>query len=423
MNESESRNYPNSGQFRTGLVWAIAAVGVLSLIGMALLWPRGTAPDLGTQPTDYVDATVTQVETVICDAAEADLSIDCQRSTVQLTSGPERGRSGEFLVRSIDFAVPAMHVGDRVVLLDVKATPPPYRYSFSDFQRSSPMWVLLAAFGLVVLAFGRWQGLRALLGLAVSGLLLVAFIVPAVLRAEPAVLVALTGTVVIAYLALYLAHGLNIGTTVALAGTLASLTVTVALALGAVSIAHLTGLADEQAQVLRVTAGALDLRGLLIAGIVVGALGVLDDVTVTQVSTVVALRRARPDLSRVALYREASRVGRDHIASTVNTLVLAYAGAALPLLLFFAQGSKPVGRILTSEIVAVEIVRMLVGSIGLVLSVPLTTALAAVVMSGDDDDGHADHGHDIRTSSSRDSEIGQRPLAWDDFAPVDDQSW
>jgi len=184
----------------------------------------------------------------------------------------------------------------------------------------------------------------------------------------------------------------NIGTTVALAGTLAALAITSALAFGVAAATNLTGLADGRAQTLRVTAEALDLRGLLVAGIVVGALGVLDDVTVSQVSIVSALRRANPGLSRRFLYREATKVGRDHVASTVNTLVLAYAGASLPLLLFFVQGDQPAGRLLTSELIAVEVVRMLVGSIGLVASVPITTALAAAVLGpGEDLHGH-DHG-------------------------------
>src|SRR5690606_34448991 len=158
---------------------------------------------------------------------------------------------------------------------------------------------------------------------------------------------ALAATVAIAFVALYLAHGVNIGTTVALAGTLVSLALTSALALVVVGATQLTGLADSQAQTLRVTAEALDLRGLLVAGIVVGALGVLDDVTVSQVSIVSALRRANPGLTPRLLYGEATKVGRDHVASTVNTLVLAYAGASLPLLLFFAQGNQPAGRLTT----------------------------------------------------------------------------
>jgi uncharacterized membrane protein len=219
--------------------------------------------------------------------------------------------------------------------------------------------------------------------------------VPALLRDSPAVLVALVGTIVVAYAAIYLAHGFGLLSTLALAGTLVSLAVTTLLAVVMASLTHLSGLGSEEAQVLRVTAEALDLRGLLIAGIVVGALGVLDDVTVSQVSTVAALRRANPALGARQLYTEATRVGRDHVASTVNTLVLAYAGASLPLLLFFAEGNQPVGRLLTGELVAVEIVRMLVGSIGLVLAVPVTTRLAAVVLAHTShvpDDGH-DHSH------------------------------
>jgi uncharacterized membrane protein len=203
---------------------------------------------------------------------------------------------------------------------------------------------------------------------------------------------------------------------VALAGTLLSLAVTTGLAFVVAGAAHLSGLADDNAQTLRVTAHALDLRGLLVAGIVVGALGVLDDVTVSQVSTVAALRRADPSLGTLALYREALRVGRDHVASTVNTLVLAYAGASLPLLLFFAQGSLPLHRLITGEVISVEIVRMLVGSIGLVLAVPLTTWLAAAVLGTDDEVGHAhDHGRDHGHGHAA------KP-AWDDFSP-DGSRW
>src|SRR5690606_4594005 len=151
-------------------------------------------------------------------------------------------------------------------------------------QRSVPLLWLVAAFVVVVIAFGRWQGVRALAGLAASGVVLVAFVVPALLRGEPALLVALAGTVVSAFVAPYLAHGINVGTTVALAGTLISLALTTAGAFLAAAATRLTGLADENAQTLRITADALDLRGLLVAGIVVGALGVLDDVTVSQVS-------------------------------------------------------------------------------------------------------------------------------------------
>lgn len=370
----------------------VLLIAVLALLGLAVLWPRGDAPDMGAQPGTYVDATVTATERTTCDAVEAAALSGCSRVEVDITSGEDAGTEGIFLVRDTDFGVPDLVVGDRVVLLDVPTSPPPFRYTYSDVQRSTPMWWLLGLFVAAVIAVGRWQGLRALAGLVGSGVILIAFVVPALIRDESAVLVALTGSVVIAFLALYLAHGINHATTVALAGTLASLALITGLALLVAEVAQLSGLASEDAQALRVTASALDLRGLLVAGIVVGALGVLDDVTVTQVSAVAALKRANPDLGRVELYREAIRIGRDHVASTVNTLVLAYAGATLPLVLLFSQGAKSSGRIITSELVAVEVVRMLVGSIGLILAVPITTGLAAAVLTGRES-VHAGHDH------------------------------
>jgi uncharacterized membrane protein len=385
-----------SGEPRLAVRWttlSVVVVGALALLGLVALWPRGAAPDLGVQPNTYDDATVTTVHDGQCDDPEIGATTQCLLVDAHLTSGTDSGEDITFQVRATQTDIPPIHDGDKIVLLDVATSPAAYRYSFADFQRQTPLIWLVVGFVVVVVAFGRWQGLRALLGLAASGLILVAFVVPALLRDEPALLVAMAGTVTVAFVAIYLAHGLSTASTVALAGTIVSLVITTMLAFLAAGATSLSGLTDESAQTLRVTAESLDLRGLLIAGVVVGALGVLDDVTVSQVSTVAALRRANPGLSTVHLYREATRVGRDHVASTVNTLILAYAGASLPLLLFFSQGSQPIGRLLTGEVVAVEIVRMLVGSVGLVLAVPVTTALAAAVLGMDDAAPHAGHDH------------------------------
>jgi uncharacterized membrane protein len=387
---------PNSALSRRSaraLTIAVAVAGALAVLGLIAFWPRGDAPDLGVQPNTYVDATVTGIDDDTCEDPEIGGPGDCQVVSARLTSGDDEGDMVAFRVFATQFDVPELAEGDEVVLLDVATSPPEFRYSFADFQRETPLLWLVGAFVLVVVAFGRWQGVRALVGLAASGAVLIAFVVPALLRDEPAVGVALAGTVTIGFIALYLAHGVNRGTTVALAGTLLALALTSALAFGVAAAANLTGLTDSRAQTLRVTAEALDLRGLLVAGIVVGALGVLDDVTVSQVSIVAALRRANPGLSPRLLYREATKVGRDHVASTVNTLVLAYAGASLPLLIFFAQGDQPVDRLITSEIISVEVVRMLVGSIGLVASVPITTALAALVLGPGDDVRSRGHDH------------------------------
>lgn len=368
--------------------WAIIA---LTLVAVALLWPRGDAPELGVPTPQYVTAVVTATEVETCPEVDSGLPAGCRRYLVRLLSGSLSGIDASFLVSDTQFEVPRLGEGDKVVLLNSPASPADYRYSYIDRERTFPLVALVVAFAVVVLVFSRLQGLRALVGLGASVLLLVVFLVPALLRNEPAVLVALAGAAAVACLALYLAHGFNTGTTIALLGTLASLLFIALLAQLAVGLAHLTGLADPDTQVLRVTAESLDLKGLLIAGIVIGALGSLDDVTISQVSTVAALRRANPALSAGRLYREALRVGRDHVASSVNTLVLAYAGASLPLLIFFAQDSLPVLRIVTGEIVAIEIVRMLVGSIGLILAVPLTTALAAYAFAKEPLDT-AEHG-------------------------------
>jgi uncharacterized membrane protein len=384
----------------TWLRITIAVVGALALLGLVAFWPRGEAPDLGTQGRTLVDATVTSARDSVCQGIEVPGDQPCTTYGVDVSSGPTKGQAATFSVQPTQFEVPQLRTGDDVVLSYVSTAPPEFQYAFVDFQRALPLLWLAVAFAVVVVLFGRFQGVRALLGLGLSLAVLVMFVVPALLRDSPAVLVALIGTVTVAYLAIYLAHGIGISSTIALAGTLVSLAVTVGLAVGMASLTELSGLASEEAQALRVTADALDLRGLLIAGIVVGALGVLDDVTVSQVSIVAALRRADPSMGARQLYAEATRVGRDHVASAVNTLALAYAGASLPLLLFFAQGDQSMGRLVTKEVVAVEVVRMLVGSIGLVLSVPVTTRLAAIVMSRMDedelpgDDGHG-HGHGV----------------------------
>ena len=199
---------------------AVVVVGALAVLAAIAFWPRGEAPDLGVQPSSYVDATVRGIDDDMCQDPEIDAPGQCQIVTAELTSGPDAGDTIDFEVRATQFDVPELDTGDEIVLLDVSTSPPQYRYSFADFQRSTPLVWLVVAFAAVVIAFGRWQGVRALVGLAASGAVLIAFLVPALLRDEPAVPVALAATVIIGFIALYLAHGVNVGTTVALAGTL-----------------------------------------------------------------------------------------------------------------------------------------------------------------------------------------------------------
>jgi len=235
---------------------------------------------------------------------------------------------------------------------------------------------------VAVIAFGRWRGLGALAGLALTFAVLLFFIVPAILDGRSPVLVAIVGAAAIMLTVLYLTHGFNLTTTVAVAGTLISLTITAALSALVTAATRLTGVADETSGYLNITQGDVNMRGLLLAGIVIGSLGVLDDVTVTQSATVTELAVANPAYGFRRLYRAATRVGRAHIASVINTIVLAYAGASLPLMLLFAAGSTPVDQLLTGELIAQEFVRAAVGTIGLIAAVPITTALASFLVAG-----------------------------------------
>jgi uncharacterized membrane protein len=279
--------------------------------------------------------------------------------------------------------------GQRVQLAVPEQPGQPPTYYIQDLERGRPILVLAALFIGAVVAFGRWQGIRSLVGLGLSFLVIVGFVVPSILRGHSPVLVAVTGAMAIMLLSLYLSHGIGPKTTAAVVGTALALGLTAALAIVFVAAASLTGLASEEALGASYAVGGLSLRGLLLAGIIIGGLGVLDDVTMSQASLVTELHHANPTAGMATLVAGALRVGRDHIAATVNTLFLAYAGAALPLLIVFVTGTDSLSTVATTEIVAVEIVRALCGSVGLIAAVPLTTVLAALVATEEAPTGHS----------------------------------
>ncbi len=374
-----------AGEFAAGAnvargLWISTAVWAgLTLIGLIALWPgSGDRPGYSVPAT--VNGYVERVETGPCSGTIADDAVTCNILTIVLTSGPDSGQrtSIENFVMESNLRVPEME--DELVLT-VTPTETGNLYQFADYQRSKSMLLLVGLFAVAVVTLGRWRGLGALAGLVISIVVLLAFVLPALLEGSNPVLVALVGASVIAFASLYLAHGVNSPTNVALLSTLAALTITGLLAWAFVGLCTITGLADENAGFLTALGISIDPRGLLLAGVVLGSLGVLDDVTVTQVSAVGELNRSRPDAHFGELYQSALVIGRDHVSSTVNTLFLAYAGAALPLLLLFTTARQPITTTATSEVVAVEIVRALVGSIGLVASVPISTGLAAVLLA------------------------------------------
>jgi len=254
-------------------------------------------------------------------------------------------------------------------------------YYVTDFVRRENLYFLAVIFVLIILITGKWRGFRALLGLIFSFFIILKIIIPQILNGHNALFISLTSALLIIFVSTYLVYGLNKKSTIAILGTFAGIAIVGFFSILFTNLTKLAGFAEEETiYLVGLTGGNINLQGLLLAGFIVGALGVLDDITVSQVSTVQEIHGTDPSLTRLAIYKKAMRVGVDHIASMVNTLFLAYAGAALPLLLLFSFKQPPFltfSQIINHEIIATEIVRTLVGSIGLALAVPITTFLAA----------------------------------------------
>ena len=366
------------------LLTVVLVAALATVVGAVVLWPSGRDTGIARflgPPAELVRGEVTAVRAKACAGTAEEQGVRCRETAVEMSSGPDKGST--VLVETSEGPGSAdVDEGDHVVLGFTPDAPPGSQYYFSDFQRRGPMLALVGLFVVAVVLLGRARGARALLGLALTLAVLVVFLIPAVLEGSSPVAVAVVAASAILLANLYLAHGLNVRTTTAVVGTLASLVLIGALAVAFVGAANLTGLGSEEASFLQAASARINLEGLLLGGIIIGSLGVLDDVTVTQASAVWELHLANPAMGAAELYRAALRIGRDHVASTVNTLVLAYAGASLPLLILLVEANRRVSDVLTGEVVAAEIVRTLVGSVGLVASVPITTALAALVASG-----------------------------------------
>lgn len=249
-------------------------------------------------------------------------------------------------------------------------------YQFADFQRRPVLLALFLILAAAVVLVGRRKGLLALGGLIISGGILLLFVVQGIVTGGSPLPIAVVGAAAIALVTLYLAHGFNVESSVALLGVVGAILLTAVLSAVVIAVSNVTGFSSEETSLLTLFEG-IQVTGLLLAGVVLGAAGALDDVAVTQAATVRELRAANPSLDPADLFRRGMRVGRDHIASTINTLFLAYAGASLPLLVLFVLSEQSLGAVANSEVVAIEIMRTIVGSIGLVATVPFTTWLAA----------------------------------------------
>lgn len=375
---------------RGAYIGIVIALAVATLIGMFALWPRGDAPKLqfaeGTPISHTYSADVTATTKYPCTVA---LAGACEKDEIKLTSGPDDGRT--FTVQGTQGSPGQPHYtsGDSV---RVVKTPAPTAalpqsvtvdpYSIIDYERKPPLLWLALIFGALVIIFGRARGAFSLVGLAISLLIVLLFVVPAILRDSPPLAVALVGSMAVMLTTIPLAHGLGPKSLAAIAGTACSLVIVVGLAVIFTHLAHLTGTGSEEAATLIATNQHISLQSLLISGMVIGALGVLDDVTVSQASTVMALRAVDADQRFRELFRRAIDVGRDHVSATVNTLVLAYVGSSLITLLLLGSGQLGVLDAINLEVVASVVVATLVGSIGLISAVPITTAFAALLAEG-----------------------------------------
>ncbi|VXB88567.1 YibE/F family protein [Nocardioides sp. AX2bis] len=363
---------PETRRMRRLALSVIVPIAALTLAAMVWLWPGdGVAAPQQQGGAEELTGEVVAIQAEECAEELPDDVNGCGSATVQVTGGADRGEDLEVPLPN-GTGAPEVAEGDDVVL--IRTGPDGDTYSIVDQQRGTGLWVLAAAFALALVAFGRWRGLAALAGLGVTFALLLLFVVPAILAGEPPLLV---GSCAIMLTVLYLTHGFGLSTTVAVLGTLVSLTLTGLLSSLAVGALHLTGVTDDLSASVGTSQG-INTQGLLLAGIVIGSLGVLDDVTVTQSATVTELARANPSYGLGQLYRAGSRVGRSHIASVVNTIVLAYAGSALPLLILIVANDDSLGGVVTDQVIAQEIVRSVVATLGLVAAVPLTTGLAAL---------------------------------------------
>ena len=358
-----------------------------------ILTPFASAQEVHEELQETVRAEVMAIpETYERDIVGTDTTATVQTVQVRILEGEKKDT-----VVSFDNDVLLLEEGDVIFVNRLETISGVEYFVFKDVDRRDALLVLAVVFvGLLVL-FAGYQGLRAVVSLIGSISVIIFVLVPLLLSGYPPVVTSVAIAALILALVIFITHGINARATIAFIGTVGAVIATGIIATVWVSFAHLTGFASDASVYLNFsTKGALDFSGLLLGSIMIGVLGVLDDVAITQASVVRELKATDRSLSLYELYRRALRVGRDHIGSLVNTLALAYVGVSLPLVLLFARTDETFGAIVNQEVIAAELVRTLVGSIGLILAVPLTTLLAAWWFERQETlvaDGHSGHQH------------------------------
>ncbi|WP_247044182.1 YibE/F family protein [Arthrobacter rhizosphaerae] len=400
--------------------WLLAAVLVpltlLTLAAMVMMWPSGSKEGL-TLASPYTAAPgVTfdtgKIQRVVVEPCTQAPAASGQDNTGQPPTGqqgtgeqsgaqpsqqgsdctfaytePDKGGNPVKVVINPDVVKShGVKVGDNIRYLNLSnaqgasSSQGAPAYIFVDFVRTLPIILLAVLYAVVVVAVARWRGLRALVGLVGAYAVLVAFMLPGLVEGKPPLLLALVGSTVIMIGVLYFAHGFSARTSTALLGTIFGLVITALLAAWATDAANLAGVGSHDAATLSNVSANISISGIILCGLIISGLGVLNDVTITQSSAVWELYELAPETSARKLFTSAMRIGRDHIASTVYTIAFAYAGAALPTLIIVMLYNRPLGEALTSAELSEEVIRTLVGSVGLVLAIPVTTLIAVLVV-------------------------------------------
>ncbi len=372
-------------------LFALLAISLILLAAVIISWliPRLSRQADNSTPQGYNigfgDDTVKARVLDILEEGTTDLGDQTQDYQILLVKVQEGPFSGQLL--EIDYGLrqirpPGISFQSGDYLLVTVGSLPDGTLTgyFTDYVRTQPLLILFTTFVVFSVLVSGWKGVRSLLSMGISLMVIIYFVIPQILAGKDPVLISITGAFFLMTVTLYLTYGWNLKSHAAVVGTFFSLIVTGLLANFFVIFTRLTGFGSEDALFLvQQSQTSINLRGLVLGGMLIGALGVLDDLVITQASAVFELYRADPEQRFRNLFRSSMRIGQDHVAATVNTLVLAYAGAALPTLLLFTLSGEQYLSLINFEFVTEEIVRTLVGSLGLVAAVPITTILACLL--------------------------------------------
>ena len=385
--------------------WVLAVLlviaGIATAVGVVMMWPSSSDPNVSPElantnalPANQVNGTVAIRDTGACNSPSIGRAFDvapispleeqpnkCERAIVSIDAGDNAGKR-TLLVMSDKPGEPELHVGDKIRMSETTAADGTHAYTFSDFQRTKVLLLWGAVIILAIIGIGALRGARSILGLLITLAAIAFFLIPALLRGgSPLGLAVVCGSAIL-FAVLYLVHGFNWKSSSALGGTLLSLGLSAWLAHIAIDSNHLRGLGSEDNILIQLYLPDVTVPGLMLCGFIIGALGVLNDVTIAQASTVNELSEIEPDASPWRLFAGAMKVGRDHIASMVYTLVLSYTGASLPTLLLLSVANRPLTQIVFSDVMATELLRSGIGALALSLAVPITTIIAAFTVTG-----------------------------------------